>query len=152
MTMDFSWRDVAALWGAGLSTWLAIVRSLPPRPRFYIEASNQAGADLIIRVVNPSKRTRLVKVLCRLRSLGTEPTLGVYIDPSEAQEPLRVAIKSEAEATITVNCLINRDRAGQKNYWLVIFGWQGSWAVPWLWVPVPVFVSTPRANRLKAAK
>jgi len=115
MTIDLSWRDVAALWGAGLSTFLAIVGILPSRPRFHVEPGDQPGtaSDLTVRVVNPSKHMRFVKELWRLPFPGSEKGLGVYTDktaPDDIMERLWLAIKSESEATVNVNCIINRKR------------------------------------------
>jgi hypothetical protein len=96
---------------------------------------------------------RLVRELWRIRFWGAERPLGVFTDesaPVDYGKPgsLWIAIKSESEATVKVNCIDNR--TGSKNRWLVVFGWQGSWIVSF-WVPVPVFISTARAERLNAA-
>jgi hypothetical protein len=158
MTIDPFWRDAAALWGAALSTLLAIGGILSYRPRFHVEPSNQGGVDLTVRIVNPSKRMRFVKELWRFPPFGTpRRALGVYTDRTlemgVAGEPgsLWLAIKGEDAVTVMVNCLVNPKTVGNAR-WLVIFGWQGSWVVSWFWLPIPVFLSTSRANRLNAAE
>ena len=95
-----------------------------------------------------------MRELWRIPFSGTERPLGVYTGKTQMADvgvpgSLWIAVKSESEVSILVNCM--DDRAGPKNRWLLVFGWQGSWFVP-VWVPVLVFVSTKRAKRLKVAK
>jgi hypothetical protein len=44
--MTLSWRDAAAIWGAGLSTVMAVMRLLPSRPRFHVEPGERPISDL----------------------------------------------------------------------------------------------------------
>jgi hypothetical protein len=152
--LTLSWRDAAAIWGAMLSTVMAVMRLLPSRPRFHVEPGEQPISDLTIRVANPSKGMCFVRELWRLPFPGTERPLGVYTGKTPmadvgATGSLWIAVKSESEVAIIVNCM--DERSGPKNRWLLVFGWQGSWFVP-TWAPVPVFISTKRAKRLNAAK
>ncbi len=66
------------------------------------------------------------------------------------RRPLWIALKSNSEETVSMNWIM--PPVSQKNRWLVIFSWQGAWIVPWIWVPVFVYVSTARAKRLNVAK
>jgi hypothetical protein len=154
MTIDLSLRDVVAIWGAGLSTILLLLKVLPSRPRFHVEPGERQVCDLTIRIANPAKGMCFVRECWRIRAPRSERSLGVFTDKTIADAgktgSLWITIRSESEVTVKVNCLLNRD-GGPKCRWLVIFGWQGSWIVP-LWVPVPVYVSTGRANRLNTAR
>ena len=57
---EWSWRDVAAVWGAGLSTVLALSRLLIPRPVFHIEPAQKPAGDLLLSIVNPDRKMVLV--------------------------------------------------------------------------------------------
>ena len=72
MTIDPFWTSVAALWGAVLSTVLAVLSIVPPRPRFHFEPGDQPISDLTVRIVNPAKRMRFVRELGRIRFPGSE--------------------------------------------------------------------------------
>lgn len=149
-----NWRDAAALWGAGLSTFLALASLLPSRPRFHVEPGEPPGIDLLIRVVNPAKRMCFVRELWRVQLGGPDRSLGVYTVKTPSAEvgvpgSLWISIESEDETRVVVNCIDGR--TGFENCWLIVFGWQGPWLLP-VWVPVPVLVSTARARRLNAAR
>ena len=159
MTIDPSLSTAAALWGAGLSTLLAVLSIVPSKPKFHVEPSSLSGEDLTVRIVNPAKRMRFVRVLWCFPFPGSEKTLPIYTDEILKESPLYdvgrrrplwIALKSESEAMVRMNWIMKYPES-LKNRWLVVFGWQGSWIVP-LWVPVPVFISTKRAERLNAAR
>jgi hypothetical protein len=152
MTISPFWTSVAALWAAFLSTWLA----LPSILKFHVEPKTKSGDDLTVRIVNPTKRMRFVRQLCCFPFPGSGKTLPVYTDQMLKDSPGRrgrlwIALKSESEAMVHMNWIMESE-VRANNRWLVIFGWQGAWIVPWVWVPVPVYVSTARANRLNAAE
>jgi hypothetical protein len=157
MTIDPFWTSVAALWGAVLSTVLAVLSIVPPWPKFHVEPKSLAGDDLTVRIVNPAKRMRFVRVLWCFPS---EKTLPIYTDEmlkvsplykDRRRGPLWIALKSESEAMVRMTWTM-KDSESSQDWWLVIFGWQGAWIVPWIWMPVFVYVSTARAKRLNPEK
>jgi hypothetical protein len=160
MTLGPFWTSAAAVWGAVLSTVLAVLSIVPPWPKFHVEPKSFGGEDLTIRIVNPAKRMRFVR-LCRCVPLNREKkTLAIYTDEMLKESPLYdggrrrplwIALKSESEAMVRMTWTM-KDSESSKDRWLVIFGWQGAWIVPWIWVPVFVYVSTARAKRLNVAK
>ena len=154
MTIDPAWRDFAAIWGAGLSTLLVLVKLLPTRPRFHLEPGERPSSDLTLRVINPAKSMRLVRELFRWHISGSQNALGIYtgktpLDQAGVPGSLLIAIKGEDEKSVRINCIINQDRT-ENNRWLVCLGWQGQWVIP-MWLPVPVLISTRRAERLNTA-
>ena len=151
MTIDPFWTSAAAIWGAGLSTLVVVLSIVPSRPRFHVEPRSQRGDDLTVRIVNPAKRMRFVRQLCCWPFPGSEKTLPIHTDESPGWLARRwIALKSESETTVYMTWVIGEPRPS--NRWLVIFGWRGAWIVPWIWVPVPVYVSTGRAKRLNDAQ
>jgi len=66
MTIDPSWRDFAALWGATLSTLIVLANFLPARPRFHLEPSDPPETDLTLKIINPSQRMCFVRELFRI--------------------------------------------------------------------------------------
>jgi hypothetical protein len=154
MTLDLSWRDLAAVWGAALSTLLVLAKLLPSKPTFHVEPGEKPITDLTIRIINPSKSMCLVRELFRLQLGGPQRALGVYtgrtpLEGAGVPGALLISIRGEEERAVMINCIINQD-VGENNRWLVCFGWQGAWVIP-LWLPVPVYISTKRAIRLNTA-
>ena len=154
MTIDPTWRDFAAVWGAGVSTLLVLTKLLPSRPRFHLEPGDQPSSDLTLRIINPSKSMRFVRELFRYQLSGSQKAFGIYTGKTPlylAGVPgsLLIAVKGEEEKEVSINCIINQDQT-ENNRWLVCFGWQGQWIIP-VSIPAPMFISTKRATRLNAA-
>ena len=59
------WKAVAAIWGAGLSTILAIAKVLEARPVFQLEPMNTLTGDQWYRIIvrNTSRYAILIKNL-----------------------------------------------------------------------------------------
>ena len=134
MTIDPTWRDVAAVWGAGLSTLLVLAKLLPSRPRFHLEPGYWPSSDLTLRIINPSKNMRLVRELFRFQLGGSQKALGIYtgktpLDLAGVPGSLLVGIKGEEEKEVKINCIINQDQT-ENNRWLVCFGWQAPSIIP----------------------
>ena len=154
MTISPFWTSVAALWGAVLSTWLA----LPSRLKFHVEPGTKSGDDMTVRIVNPTHRMRFVRLLCYIPFPGSQKPLSIYTDEmlkdsplyGARRRPLWIALKSESEKTVSMKWIM--PPVSQRDRWLVIFGWQGAWIVPWIWAPVFVYISTARAKRLDPEK
>lgn len=67
------WRDLAAVWGAGLSTYLAVERYFIDRPYSYWKDYDEK--DCIILVFrNPSKKHLQISSVCML-GLGEKPSI-----------------------------------------------------------------------------
>lgn len=153
-TGPLTWRDIAAIWGAGLSTLLALGALLPSRPRFEIEPGEPPSSDLTLRISNPSTRHRLVRDVWRANLAGSSHSLGLYtrqtrlIDAGIAGS-LNLLVRSGEEKVVQINCV--EDRAGSCGRWLILFIWRGNWLLP-VGFPVLVYVSTRRAAKLNSAK
>ncbi|NUJ81422.1 hypothetical protein HUN39_15595 [Methylocystis sp. FS] len=153
MTIDPEWRDFAAIWGAVLSSLLALARFLPDRPQFEIEPGKSVPCDLILRIINPAKSMRLVRDLCRIKiGRGGANVIGLYIEKTRLIDTgipgtLLLAIKAESEREVMINCLSEKDKPSR---WLILFLWRGSWFLP-IYFPAFVYVSTKRATKLNAA-
>ena len=154
MTIDPSWRDFAAVWGAVLSTLIVLARLIPSRPQFEIEPGKPPTSDLILRIINPAKSMRLIRECFRVKISGGGSVLGVYTGKSrmcDAGVPgtLLLAIKGEDEKEVMINCLSDKDQNGNGR-WILCFTWRGGWLLPFA-IPAFVYVSTKRAARLNAA-
>lgn len=54
--MDWEfWKGAAALWGAAIATWLAILKIRETRPVVHVVAPDDIKASALVRVFNPSK-------------------------------------------------------------------------------------------------
>lgn len=142
-----SLRDIAAIWGAGLSTLLALSYFLPARPYFHLEPGEMN--DLRIRIVNPARDMVFVREWFRFRLGGSETALGVFSDGSRFEDmgrsgTVHVGIPGEGSGYITVNTL----KPG--SIWLVVLRWRRQWLLP-IWIPKVVFLSGHRAAEMKAA-
>jgi len=154
MTIDPAFRDVAAIWGAGLSTLILLAKLLPSRPLFLLEPGQPPTADLTVRIINPSKSMRLVRERYRWKLTGQGRVIGVFTRRSRLSDAgipgtLVLALKGESEATVLINCLGDRDQP-DVGRWLICFVWRGSWMIP-VGIPAFIFVSTARAKQLNAA-
>lgn len=102
MTIDLSWRDFAALWGAALSTLICLARFIPSRPQFEIEPGKPPISDLILRIINPAKDMRLVRESFRMRISGGE-SIVIYTGKSKTNDgTLLYAIKGEDEREVMI--------------------------------------------------
>jgi hypothetical protein len=152
--LDPTWRDVAAIWGAALSTLIVLVRLLPSRPMFFLEPGDRPSSDLTVHVINPAKSMRLVRERWRWKLTGSGSVIGVYtrqsrVDDAGVSGTLILAIKGESETVVMINCLNEHDQNGVGR-WLLCFTWRGSWLVP-IGFPAFVYVSTKRAAQLNSA-
>jgi hypothetical protein len=153
--VEISWRDMAAFWGAGLSTLIFLSQFFPSSPVIHVETGHPTGADLNLRIVNPSKRTVIIREFarCKLKrgqnkiviSRGHEANM----NGNEAVGGIWAAIKGEDELICEVYGL-NKVIQGCVTRWLIVFLWRGGWPFP-IWFPTFVFLSTKRATLLNAA-
>lgn len=155
MTIDPSWRDFAAVWGAALSTLIVLARIIPSRPQFEIEPGKPPISDLILRIINPAKNMRLVRKSFRMKISGGESAIGIYTGKSKINEigvpgTLLFAIKGEDEREVMI--IFENDKAKNRyGRWIVCFTWRGGgWLFPFA-IPAFVYISTKRAARLNAA-
>jgi hypothetical protein len=151
---DISWKDAAAIWGAGLSTLIVLTKLLPSRPVFLVEPGDAPVSDLTIRIINPAKSMRIVRERFRVKLWGRGTVIGVYSRKSRMMDAgvpgtLVLAVKGESETSVSVNCATERDQQGSGG-WLICFTWRGSWLIP-LGIPAFVLVSTKRAALFNAA-
>lgn len=147
---EWSWRDFAAVWGACLSTVLALSRLLIPRPVFHIEPAQKPAGDLLLRIVNPGRKMVLVRRgwSVRLGSKDSEVRTLIY-GPGTAENdvpPTVLAIPSEGEERLLVEFF------GVRPSVLTVFWWRRSWLFSAIAVPVPVVLSKARADRLKSTR
>jgi hypothetical protein len=154
MNINPFWRDLAALWGAALSTFIFVARFIPSRPIFEIERGQPPTSDLTLRVINPSKSMRVIRERFRFKLSGKGHAIGISTGRSRTCDvgtpgTLLLAIKGEDEQKVEINCLNEADQ-GRNGRWLVCFTWRGSWILP-LGIPAFVYVSTKRAAELNAA-
>lgn len=159
--VDLSWKDVAALWGAGLSTWLALTRLLPSRPRLHVEPPEDTflnrtvieGDDVkfataVIRVVNPAKRMVYVRDLLRVRLRGSVNEIALHTGKSSlalSGRPGSLRLLLPPEAQTEAEAMFDEDTV-----WLVVFVWQQPWLMP-VWMPVVLVVSGERIKRYRDA-
>ena len=153
--MELSWRDIAAIWGAGLSTFLALTKLLPSKPMFHLEPGDPPSSDLTLRIMNPGKRMLIVRERFRWRIAGAEDVLGIFTERSRLDQmgvpgTLVVAVPSEGETLVSINCLSRRVGAEADSQWLLVFAWSAGWLLP-LSIPALVYVSSKRARELDAA-
>jgi hypothetical protein len=76
-----TWRDIAALWGAALSSLLFLERLFPARPLVRLEPGpypSTSDPGLTVRIVNPSRDMLLVGNIRRFCVAGSATELGVY--------------------------------------------------------------------------
>jgi hypothetical protein len=154
--VELTWRDIAALWGAGLSTLIVLTRLLPTRPLFFLEPRprDDSTTDAIIRIINPEKSMRLVRECYRWRLTGNGTVIGVFTRKSRLCDAgvagtLLLAVKGESETTVKINCFKERDHKGTSR-WLLCFTWRGAWLFP-IGIPHFVYLSTKRIEQLNAA-
>jgi hypothetical protein len=153
--VELTWRDIAALWGAGLSTLIVLTRLLPTRPLFFLEPrpGDDSTTDAIIRIINLDKSMRLVRERYRWRLTGKGRFIGVFTKSrtDDAGKPgtLLLAVKGESEATVKINCFNAYDHKGTSR-WLLCFTWRGAWLLP-ISIPHFVYLSTKRVEQLNAA-
>jgi len=157
------WKDWAAVWGAGLSTWLAVSRWLPDRPRLHLEPPEDAfrsttvidGTEVrvggvVIRIVNPAKRMAYVRDWKRIKLRGSVRVIALHTRKSklsEAERPGSLQLLLPPEAQTTAEAVFE-----QGSRWLLVLPWQQPWLMP-VWVPAVLLVSGKRIVRYgEAAK
>jgi hypothetical protein len=94
-----------------------------------------------------------VRELFRIHLTGKENALGIYTEKSKMHEvgrrgALWAYIEANGKKDVRINCVINKQ--SENNRWLICFTWQGGWFIP-VGIPVLVYISTKRAERINAA-
>ena len=151
MTTEWTWRDIAAVWGAGLSTLIWLGRLLPIRPTFHLAPGERPLSDMTLRIVNPSRETILVRDIARIRLGGDREIIGLFTRKTPVCDigrsgGLLVTVPGEGALDVKVNCIDAEKEPNAR--WIVIFVWRGgSWIFP-LGLPVPVYISARRAALL----
>jgi hypothetical protein len=154
MAMDLSWRDFAAIWGAGLSSLIVLARFLQARPRFKTEPGKLPTSDQILRIVNPAKNMRLIRERFRVKVSGDGCEIGIFTGKSRVCDlgvpgTLLFAIKGEDEREVTI-IFANNKSLNVNGRWIVCFTWHGDWLLPFP-IPAFVYISTKRAAQLNTA-
>lgn len=138
--MDWDWRTVAAVWGAALSTWLAVTKLLPDRPRFYVEPDpsriidRDSPADAVLRIVNPAKRMVFLQLWAclSLPPRGGDGSLVVHM-----RGDMRNGVERRLRLAVPGETVIKADIVwGHEGRWLLVFLWEHTWLLP---VPLPSF-------------
>lgn len=147
------WRTVAALWGAGLSTLLAITR-LPDPPILRLEPGSATASEprwLTLRVINDSKRALLVNGYWRIPLRPRGSMLRVFPSGRDSPDEWRRFSEREAQdrswrqANPRFHLLGDTDhvlRIGpieDKCLWIVVVWWHRNYALS-----LPAFVTVTR--------
>lgn len=154
----WDWRTFASLWGAGLATWLALVRILPTRPRFHVGPATLRSKGETpfgkrfsgeITIVNPAGRAVLIHDKWRIPLRPGAGKLGL-IAPDISLREVEEGVSIHMFFAPNAKAKISLEWVGRGS-WLVVFSWHQPWLLPFAWLSW-VVVSPPRIQRWQDAR
>ena len=145
------WRDIAAVWGAALSSLLFLERLFPARPLIGLEPGPFQGTSdpgLTVRIVNPSRDMLLIGNVRRFRVAGAATELGIFTrqtpltDVAKNPSPVVLYVRGESDAALSINFV-------GPGAWVLLIWWRRTWLLS-LWLPRLVLVSTALAMKINS--
>lgn len=148
--MELGWREIAALWGAGLSTVLALLKFLPLAPQFIFEPDGfgDKTRSCFLRISNPGVSTLYIRVRGRFKLCWGDHALAIYA---------RGTRMSDAEGTNSIYAVAPNEEirievllTSPDSRWLVVWSWHRGWLLP-LRLPMLTYFSGPRMEEMSNA-
>ncbi len=148
--MELGWREIAALWGAGLSTVLAFLKFLPLAPQFAFEPETGTSSRPYchLKVSNPGKSTLYFRTWKRIALRGGKDGLQI----ATCYTPMDKGVGTDARYAVGPNGELSFHVIASvpEDLWLVIWSWHRGWMLP-LRLPCLMVISGARIGAINAA-